>query len=267
MPAAAVEVVKKPLLIKLLPLILAAAFQACAAERTSTSFSAGRVASAATAGAPSSDTFESWDAIRLGNYRMSVNAVYYGYHSGDFSIGSFKEPWDSGNRGELDIMYHLDIQYGHVEPVLGGYFFYESREWSEGDANVDNDVVGFGVEAAAILYPMKNPDKRDFTVGLMPYTRLGFGWQDGTFRNVPTAKGFSTGDVNPERGEVTFGLDLRATLHDSLMVAAGPALNLWYASSADAVTRDQTGVIVEEEDRLDFDGNEVVFRVSVGFKF
>ena len=107
----------------------------------------------------------------------------------------FKEPWDSGNRGELDIMYHLDIQYGHVEPVLGGYFFYESREWSEGDANVDNDVVGFGVEAAAILYPMKNPDKRDFTVGLMPYTRLGFGWQDGTFRNVPTSKPSPSGSM------------------------------------------------------------------------
>lgn len=257
----------KPLSSLLLPLILVAAVSACAVERSSTSFNAARAGPAVTAGAPSQDTFETWDAIRRGDYRLSANLVYADYHSGDFSLGSFKEPWDSGSRSELDLMYHLEVQRGFIEPVLGGYMFWETRDWSEGDAEVDNDVIGFGVEAAAILYPMKNPQERDLAVGLMPYLRLGVGWQNGTFENIPTSKGFSTGDVDYERGEVSFGLDLRATMYDSLMVAVGPVYNLWYSSSTDAVTRDGIGAIVEEEDSLSFDGNELSFRASIGFKF
>jgi len=207
------------------------------------------------------------DAVRKGKYRMSANANGYLFTGGDFTLGSVKDPWDSAQRWEGDFIFHMRVQE-HVEPFANGYIFWEDREWSQGASDINYNALGFGIGTGAFLYALKGSEDRAFNLSLKPWARFGIAFNDGTFNNVRSSKGFATGNIGGERLEIGLGADLVAILFRRIYGGVGVGVDWWSSSNVDAVTRDSIGgSIVDPDDSLSFRGNDVFARFTVGIKF
>jgi len=213
------------------------------------------------------DVTKQSDAIRKGQYRMSANVNGYLLTGGDFTLGNVKDSWDTAQRWEGDFLFHMRVQE-HVEPFANGYVFWEDREWSQGPSNIDYNAVGFGIGTGAFLYALKGAEDRVFNIGLKPWARFGYVFNDGTFNNVRSSKGFSTGDIRGQRLEIGLGADLVAILFRTIYGGLGVGVDWWNSSDADAVTRDAIGgTIVDPDDSLSFRGNDVFARFTLGIRF
>jgi hypothetical protein len=114
---------------------------------------------------------------------------------------------------------------------------------------------------------MKEPDRAPVVFGVMPYTRIGCGYQDGVFRNVRASGGTSDGGINDWRMSIGLGIDARASFFQRLLAGVGVGFEYWSSNRPDGTTRDGNGVIIEEDDRLRFRGTDWWLRASIGFKF
>jgi hypothetical protein len=212
------------------------------------------------------DAFDTLDAIREGRYRLSSNVSVLVPVGGSFDLGGVREDWDNAERYELDFLYHIPDARG-FETQLGAYFFYEDRDWRAGSARFDYDALGFGVEPGAVFYLLDKQRGEAFNLGLRPYARLGFGWQDGVFSAIPSADGFSYGDVSGGRFVAGLGLDLQALFGDALLASVGVGGMIWDSENPRAETRDALNNVIEEDDRLDLHGKDAFVRFSIGIKF
>jgi hypothetical protein len=105
-------------------------------------------------------------------------------------------------------------------------------------------------------------------MGLLPYARIGVGFQGGTFTNIPSDVGFSTGSFDGYKGEITIGMDAHVMILRKLRLALGGGFSWWSSTDQSAVTRDTPGgTIIDRFDDLSFRGNDIFIRASVGFKF
>lgn len=206
------------------------------------------------------------NALAMGDYRMSMNFVAAGLVASDFRLGNEKDEWDEGQRIELDFIFHFPADE-YVEPMGGGYIFYESREYDDGPKHIDYDALGFGIEFGALFTPMKQPDKAPVVVGIMPYTRIGAAYQDGVFRNIQTDEGTITGDISDWRGSIGLGVDLRASFFQRLLAGVGIGFEYWGSARPNGTTRDSNGIVIDDDDRQRFRGTDWWVRASIGFKF
>lgn len=212
------------------------------------------------------DAFDTSRALAEGDYRMSMSAVVAESVASDFHLGNEKDSWDSGSRYELDFLFHFPAEE-YIEPIGGAFLFYEEHDYDDGPKHIDYDVYGAGIEFGALFTPMKVPDKAPVVVGIMPYTRIGFGYQDGVFRNIPTSEGTSTGDINDWRMSIGLGVDARVSFFQRLLAGVGIGFEYWSSARPDGTTRDANGMIVEENDQLRFRGTDWWVRAGIGFKF
>jgi hypothetical protein len=217
---------------------------------------------------PQSGGFDQMDAYREGRYKMSGSFNVTRIEGGNFQLGHVKERWDTAMRYELDFLFHFGMQKKHLEPLAGAYVFWENRDWSAGGiSSVDCDTIGFGLETGANLFAFEGGEQAKFNMGLLPYARFGFGFQSGTFDNMPSSLGYSTGNLDGQRFEITLGLDAHVMLLRTLRLALGGGFTYWGSTDQSAVTRDGMGNIIDPHDSLSFRGNDLFLRASVGLKF
>lgn len=202
--------------------------------------------------------------------RFSASLNVSGFPSTDFRLGSLKTSWDSAWRYELQFSGHLPLN-GHVEPLFGAYFYFEEREWADGSRSVFNDVWGLGLDLAAMLYPMPRADERPFNVALMPFARIGIGFNDGGFSNVPVPgpqpDTYSSGTIGSGRVELSIGAEARLVLLRRITVGIGAGFLYWDTFDVSAAVLGGAGVVIIRDSPLSFRGTDVFARITVGFIF
>ena len=202
-----------------------------------------------------------------GGWSSSIAGAFY-HIEGDFRIGDQREDWDRAERWEL-LFHSREPLHGRVEAMIGGYVYYEEKEWEEDISRVLFDSWGFGIDAGAMLYPLEGANTRKFNIGVMPFFRLGMGFNDGDFRNVDVnlsdGPALSSGSLGNLRFDFSLGAEARAVINRVLFVGLGAGLN-WWTTASGAVGTTQ-GTIIIFDDYLDFHGKEAFFRASVGFFF
>jgi hypothetical protein len=156
--------------------------------------------------------------------------------------------------------------------MVGGFFFYEERDWDEGNARVLYDTWGFGVDMGAMVHALPRSDEHAFSLGFLPYFRLAMGVSDGDFTNVPIQLpgevGTSSGEMGDLRFDVGMGVEARAVVAQTFFVGVGVGVNWWTtAEGASGTTRNGGGVVIIVDDAFDFHGDETYVRVSVGFLY
>lgn len=195
---------------------------------------------------------------------------YYDLIDADFRLGAEREDWDRAERFEFS-MYSREPLHGHVEAMIGGFIFWEERDWSEGAAKVLYDTWGFGVDMGAMIYPMKNADERKFNLGFLPYFRLAMGFGDGDFRNIdvdlPLGTGTASGDFDDLRFDLGVGVEARAVIARTFFAGVGVGYNWWTTAEGAAGTTSSGGVVIIVDDQFDFHGDEAYIRFSAGFFF
>ena len=201
---------------------------------------------------------------------FSANFNFSGYPWAEFDLGDIREQWDESWKYELNISAHFPLS-GHVEPLVGAYFYFEDRDWSEGNSSVRNKVFGLGGEFAALLYLFKDADQRAFNLALMPFGRIGFGFNRGNFDNILTnvdgqpTQALASGDLDSVRFELAGGLDLRMIVARRVTVGLGAGVAYWNAFDVSGSYSGGVGVIVIRD--FDFDGLDTFVRLTVGVLF
>jgi hypothetical protein len=195
---------------------------------------------------------------------------YYELVDTSFRISDQRESWDRAERYEVTFHTREPV-HGRVEALIGGFIFWEERDWEEGAQKVINDTWGFGIDAGAMLYPMENAETRKFNIGIMPYFRIAMGFNDGDFRNIdtnlPSGVGNSSGSLGDLRFDVGAGVEARVVVARRFFGGVGVGYNWWNtANGAVGTTRDGSTVIVVG-DSLTFKGDEAYIRVSAGLYF
>jgi len=199
-----------------------------------------------------------------GNYELDVTAA--SVQASDFALGSLRDPWDTASRLEAELWYHIGLPR-RLDPMVGAYVFYDVRDWSEGPAEVDYRAAGLGVQLGARFDPRRTPETRPVRVTMTPYSRLGWGLQDGEFRDVPVSNGFSSGDVDRWRLEGTVGADFRLDFKKTLVLGLGTGLSGWFSPNLEGVTRGFGGQVIDTKDELRFQGWDWFVRFSAGIDF
>jgi len=199
---------------------------------------------------------------------FSATFNFSGYPWSEFDLGDLHdEEWDDAWKYELTFCGHYGLS-GRVEPYGGAYFYFDDREWSEGTSSVDNKVFGFGVELGALLYALEKADTRAINIPVVPFLRIGMGFNDGNYKNVPNGEDlFISGDIDSLRFEIAGGVDVRMIIGRRVMVGIGAGVCYWNSFNVDGVTRNGVGVIVISNDDVDFEGLDAFARLTVGILF
>lgn len=199
-----------------------------------------------------------------GNVEVDVTAA--SVQASDFTLGGLRDPWDKASRVEAELWYHVGLPR-RLDPMVGVYGFYDVRDWSEGPAEVDYRAAGLGVQLGARFDPPHDPETRTIRVTMTPYSRLGWGLQDGEFKNVPVSNGVSSGDIDRWRLEGTVGADVRLDLMKTLVLGVGTGVSGWISPKLEGVTRGFGGQVVDTKDQLRFQGWDWFVRITAGIDF
>jgi hypothetical protein len=195
---------------------------------------------------------------------------FYEFTDAEFRIAAEREEWDSVDRFEF-AMYSREPLHGHVEAMIGGFLFWEERDWEEGSSKVLYDTWGFGVDMGAMIYPLPNADQRKVNLGFLPYFRLAMGFGDGDFRNIevdlPGGVGTASGDMGDLRFDIGAGVEARLVVARTFFAGIGVGYNWWTTAEGAAGTTSQGGTVIIVDDEFDFGGDEAYLRVSAGFFF
>lgn len=195
---------------------------------------------------------------------------FYEFPDAEFRIAAEREEWDDVERFEF-AMYSREPLHGHVEAMIGGFIFWEERDWEEGTSKVLYDTWGFGVDMGAMLYPLPNADQKKLNIGILPYFRLAMGFGDGDFRNIevdlPGGVGTASGDMGDLRFDIGAGVEARIVVARTFFAGVGVGYNWWTTAEGAAGTTSQGGTVIIVDDEFDFGGDEAYFRVSAGFFF
>ena len=159
-----------------------------------------------------------------------------------------------------------DIQ---VEPVAGGYLYYEEKSWRENGGRAHFDSVGAGMEVGALLHPFTYAAGSDLDLAFYPFLRYGLGTSGGRFRDVPImtdmGPGFSRGDFGDFRVEAGLGADLRVVFGSRVTLAGGIGITWWDSLDTALIEiRDGAGTVLIDEDETRFDGRDTYFRITLG---
>lgn len=198
---------------------------------------------------------------------FSATFNFSGYPWSEFEIGDLDEEWDDAWKYEVTFCGHTGLS-GHVEPYAGAYFYFDDREWKGGTSSVDNRVFGLGLELGAHLYALEKADTRAINIPVVPFLRIGMGFNDGKYENVPKGDDlFISGDIDSLRFEIAGGVDVRMIIGRRVMVGIGAGVCYWNSLDVNGVTRNGVGVIVISDDEADFEGLDAFARLTVGILF
>jgi len=216
---------------------------------------------------PTSDPYWGYENQRWGG---AGGISYYEFTDAEFRIAAEREEWDSVDRFEF-AMFSREPLHGHVEAMIGGFIFWEERDWEEGTSKVLYDTWGFGVDMGAMIYPLPNADERKVNLGFLPYFRLAMGFGDGDFRNIevdlPGGVGTASGDMGDLRFDIGAGVEARLVVARTFFAGVGVGYNWWTTAEGAAGTTSQGGTVIIVDDEFDFGGDEAYLRVSAGFFF
>jgi len=230
-------------------------FPACAVQRASSDLSG------ADPPAPESDAWP----VELG---VNVAAIPFG----QFWLDGNEEDWDSGYRLDFEFRYKMEKQE-KIEPFVGGYLSYEERDWDEGSSSVEDRAFGLGgllgilYDPAARTMGTGEPDDRKARLTLMPFSRLGVGFENGKFKNYPVDDGFTSGDLDRARLEGALGFDARLEMGDRLVFSIGTGADGWISGRVKGETRDGMGALVDSGDRLSYYGWDLFVRAGLSVDF
>ena len=198
---------------------------------------------------------------------FSTNVIVTGYPWSEFHFGDINEQWDSAWKYEFNIVGHFG-QMDQVDAYGAGYFSYDDRKWDNGFSSVKNQVYTIGGELGAFLYPFNDPESRPINIPIVPFLRVGFGYNDGDFKNVPNGHDvFFTGNIDGLRVEAAAGVDVRVIIGRRVSFGVGTGINYWNAFEINGTARNGVGIIVIGHDHADFEGFEIFARLSVGLLF
>ena len=198
---------------------------------------------------------------------FSANFNFTGYPWTEFQFADVKDGWDSAWKYELNISGHYGLS-GNVEPFGGAYFSYEEREWEDGSASIKSQVFSIGAELGALLYAMEKADKHPINFPIVPFFRVGLGFNQGDYKNVPTGDDlFMSGDLDGLRFEIAGGVDVRLIIAQRIMLGIGAGVCYWNSFNVGGVTRNGVGVIVIGDDKAGFEGLDVFARLTLGLLF
>ncbi len=202
--------------------------------------------------------------------RTGLNTAFHAqfFPNARFELDDDHEQWDDAERYELHLNMHAerDLQ---VETVTGIYVYYEKKRWEQGAAKVRHESVGIGMEAGALLFPFTYGSGGSFDLAFYPYIRYGIGTSRGRFRNVPLTtpaggSGLGSGDLGDFRIEGGLGADVRLFFGDRVSAAIGGGV-LWWDSLDTAVysVRSGSGVVLVDDEEIDFEGRDTYLRVLI----
>jgi hypothetical protein len=243
------------LFVAIMHVTLVVGFSACAVQPASSDFSPTD---------PEDAESNAWP-IELG---VNVAAVPFG----QFWLDGNEENWDSGYRLDFEFRYKMEKQE-KIEPFVGGYLFYEEHDWDEGNASVEDRAVGVGgllgilYDPAARILKTEAPDDRKARLTLMPFSRLGVGFENGEFKNYPVDDGFTSGDLDRARLEGALGFDARLEVGDRLAFSIGTGADGWISGRVKGETRDGMGVLVDSGDGLSYYGWDLFVRAGLTVRF
>ena len=197
---------------------------------------------------------------------LEIGANAASMRVGRFYLGDHDDRWDDGARYELDFRYRVGLP-GDLDPFVGGYLFHEKHTRDRGEAETDYQVTGLGVQLGAVLEPTAHEKESNLLISLMPYSRLGVGWQHGDFQNLPVDGGTTSGDFDRERFEGQVGADVRLTLLDRVVVNLGAGMDGWLSLPVEGETRNLAGQLVDDADRLRYLGWDAFVRLGLSLRF
>lgn len=201
----------------------------------------------------------------------AAHVSFYDFLDSSFRLANSREEWDEADRFEI-AFYSREPLHGHVEALIGGFVFYEERDWEEGTSEILFDTWGIGVDMGAVIYPFEGADDRFLNIGFAPFARFSLGWNDGDFfdvpKNVSGGVGTATGELDNLRFDIGVGAELRAVVARRFFFGIGAGYIWWTtADGATGFTADNGGTIIIFDDSYDFRGNETWIRATAGIYF
>ncbi|UCG48225.1 MAG: hypothetical protein JSU94_00305 [Phycisphaerales bacterium] len=148
----------------------------------------------------------------------------------------------------------------------GAYFYYQDRRWDEGLSRIRDKIFGLGGEIGAMFYVLPVSDNQPFNLALMPFARIGVGFNWGDFSNIPALGRFYSGDLGDVRFEVSGGVEARLLIARLLMVGIGAGVGYWNSFDVDAVIIGQGGAIIGFRS-VPYDGLDAFLRLTIGVVF
>lgn len=184
---------------------------------------------------------------------------------GEFKLGDRKYEWSEADRAEVD--WRFIMADSDDREVFGnGYVFWEDRSWEADESSIDQDAWGFGIGGGGIFHLIGKDRNAPLKLSVMPYGRLGVGFQDLTVEQADIGDSdLADDDISPYRFELALGADLRAVLADRISVGFGPQLLFW--RSRDVVVATINEDDVEFDQTITFRGTDIWMRLALGIVF
>mgnify|MGYP000701769517 CR=1 FL=1 len=194
--------------------------------------------------------------------RCTVAARYIGYVEQTFRIGRWKDvDWDDGYRVELAAWAHT-ISFESIDPVIGAYAYYDLRERETSASRLESESYGGGGEVAAV-WMFYGRHQRGFRVGLMPWLRGGGGGHELEVRGQPGNIGRIVGLRDAMRLELAGGVDALMLINRTVEIAIGAGYQYWTSGSMVV----QTGASSSTRQDMEFHGDDLFLRASIGWRF
>jgi hypothetical protein len=115
---------------------------------------------------------------------------------------------------------------------------------------------------------LEKADTRLFNLPIVPFLRVGLGFNDGDFKNIPIGNDlFISGNIDGLRFETAAGLDVRLIVAQRVMVGIGAGVSYWNAFDVSGAAHNGVGVVVISNDHSGFEGLDIFTRLTIGIIF